>query len=49
MLLDGSEKTTNDIKKEIKNLPAATVGNELRRRFEILIYRLSHLNNIGEL
>ena len=49
MMLDGSEKTTNDIKKEIKNLPAATVGNELRRRFEILIYRLSHLNNIGEL
>lgn len=49
MLLDGSEKTTNDIKKEIKKLPAATVGNELRRRFETLIYRLSHLNNIGEL
>lgn len=49
MLLDDSGKTTNDIKKEIKNLPAATIGNELRRRFEILIYRLSHLNNIGEL
>ena len=49
MLLDDSEKTTNDIKKEFKKLPAATVGNELRRRFEILIYRLSHLNNIGEL
>lgn len=48
-LLDGSEKTTSDIKKEVKTTPVITVGNDLRKRFEILVYKLSRLNNIGEL
>lgn len=48
-LLDGSEETTSDIKQNIGNDSAATIGNKLRRRFEILVYKLSSMNNIGEL
>lgn len=49
ILLDGSEDTTADIKQNMENDSAATVGNKLRQRFEILVYKLSSLNNIGEL
>lgn len=48
-MLDGSEETTSDIKQNIGNDSAATIGNKLRRRFEILVYKLSSMNNIGEL
>lgn len=49
VLLDGSEDTASDIKQKITNDSPATIGNKLRRRFEILVYKLSRLNNIGEL
>jgi len=49
ILLDGTEDTTADIKRNMENDSAATVGNKLRQRFEILVYKLSSLNNIGEL
>lgn len=47
--LDGNEKTTQDIKDSIKNNRGNDIGNELRQRFEVLVYELSRLNNIGEL
>ena len=48
--LDGNEKTTKDIKDSINNNnPGNDIGNELRQRFEVLVYELSRLNNIGEL
>ena len=48
--LDGNEKTTKDIKDTINNNnPGNDIGNELRQRFEVLVYELSRLNNIGEL
>ena len=47
--LDGNEKTTKDIKDSINNIPDNEIGNELRKRFEVLVYELSRLNNIGEL
>lgn len=48
-LLDGTEKTTSKIKEDIRNMSPIAIGNELRKRFEILVYQLSRLNNIGEL
>lgn len=47
--LDGHEKTTKEIKESLDNIPANEIGNELRQRFEVLVYELSRLNNIGEL
>lgn len=48
--LDGNEKTTKDIKDTINNNnPGNDIGNELRQRFEVLVYELSRLNNVGEL
>ena len=47
--LDGHEKTTKEIKDSLDNIPANEIGNELRQRFEVLVYELSRLNNIGEL
>lgn len=47
--LDGHEKTTKEIKDSLDNIPGNDIGNELRQRFEVLVYELSRLNNIGEL
>ena len=33
----------------MNEFPANAIGNELRQRFEVLVYELSRLNNIGEL
>lgn len=45
-LLDTATKTINDIK---ANTSIENLGNELRKHFEILVYKLSRLVNIGEL
>lgn len=50
-LIKSDEKTTADIKKEAgdKHLTDTEVGNELRRRFEVIVYQLANINNVGEL
>lgn len=47
--LNGEEKTTKDIKGNRNNGDPISLGNDIRRRFEVLVYELSRLNNVGEL
>lgn len=47
--LDGTEKTTKELIGNSSNTTLEALGNGLRQRFEILIYQLTRLNNIGEL
>lgn len=50
-LLNSQEQDTESIKKEAaeKNLNDDEIGNKLRRRFEVIIYELAKMNNVGEL
>lgn len=47
--LDGTEKTTQDLMNEADNINANVLGNDLRQRFEILIYQLTRVSNLGEI
>ena len=43
------EQTTQNIKDNLSSMTAAQIGNRLRQRFEVLVFKLARLNNIGEL